>query len=83
MPLFSGRRDGRLLVAHALLGGSGLLRLREEEAAAASVGISPVRFKLLAFVIGTGMAGLGGALYAHFMRFISASDFAFRCRSRC
>jgi branched-chain amino acid transport system permease protein len=51
--------------------------LREEEAAAASVGISPVRFKLLAFVIGTGMAGLGGALYAHFMRFISASDFAF------
>ena len=51
--------------------------LREEEAAAASVGISPVRFKLLAFVIGTAMAGLGGALYAHFMRFISASDFAF------
>jgi branched-chain amino acid transport system permease protein len=51
--------------------------LREEEAAAASVGISPVRFKLLAFVIGTAMAGLGGALYAHFMRFISASDFDF------
>ncbi len=51
--------------------------LREEETAAASVGISPVRFKLLAFVIGTAMAGLGGALYAHFMRFISASDFAF------
>jgi branched-chain amino acid transport system permease protein len=41
------------------------------------VGISPVRFKLLAFVIGTAMAGLGGALYAHFMRFISAGDFAF------
>jgi branched-chain amino acid transport system permease protein len=51
--------------------------LREEETAAASVGISPVRFKLLAFVIGTAMAGVGGALYAHFMRFISASDFAF------
>jgi branched-chain amino acid transport system permease protein len=51
--------------------------LREEEAAAAAVGISPVRYKLLAFVIGTGMAGLGGALYAHFMRFISATDFGF------
>jgi branched-chain amino acid transport system permease protein len=51
--------------------------LREEETAAASVGISPVRFKLLAFVVGTAMAGLGGALYAHFMRFISAGDFAF------
>jgi branched-chain amino acid transport system permease protein len=38
--------------------------LREEESAAASVGISPVRFKLLAFVIGTAMAGLGGALFS-------------------
>ncbi len=51
--------------------------LREDEEAAASVGISPVRFKLLAFVAGTAMAGLGGALYAHYMRFISASDFSF------
>jgi branched-chain amino acid transport system permease protein len=51
--------------------------LREEEAAAASMGISPVRFKLLAFVIGTGIAGLGGALYAHYIRFVSATDFSF------
>lgn len=51
--------------------------LREEETAAASLGISPVRFKLLAFVIGTMIAGLGGALYAHYMRFISATDFSF------
>lgn len=51
--------------------------LREEETAAASLGISPVRFKLLAFVIGTATAGLGGSLYAHFMQFISATDFSF------
>ncbi|MBN2123151.1 MAG: branched-chain amino acid ABC transporter permease, partial [Deltaproteobacteria bacterium] len=51
--------------------------LREEETAASSMGISPVRFKLLAFVVGTAMAGLGGALYAHYMRFISATDFSF------
>lgn len=51
--------------------------LREEESAASSMGISPVRFKLLAFVVGTAMAGLGGALYAHYMRFISATDFSF------
>lgn len=51
--------------------------LREDETAASSMGISPVRFKLLAFVLGTAMAGLGGALYAHFMRFISAGDFSF------
>jgi len=51
--------------------------IREEEAAASSLGISPVRFKLLAFVIGTAMAGLGGSLYAHYMQFISAGDFSF------
>jgi branched-chain amino acid transport system permease protein len=51
--------------------------LREDEAAAASMGVSPVRFKLAAFILGTAMAGLGGALYAHFMRFISATDFGF------
>lgn len=58
-------------------GGLACFALREEEAAAASMGISPVRFKLTAFVVGTMMAGLGGALYAHYMRFISATDFAF------
>ncbi|MBN1226627.1 MAG: branched-chain amino acid ABC transporter permease [Deltaproteobacteria bacterium] len=51
--------------------------LREEESASSSMGISPMRFKLLAFVLGTAIAGLGGALYAHYMRFISASDFSF------
>lgn len=51
--------------------------IREEEAAASTMGISPVRFKLLAFVIGTAMAGLSGSLYAHYMQFISAGDFSF------
>jgi len=51
--------------------------LREDEAAAASMGISPVRFKLLAFMLGTMFAGLGGSLYAHQMRFVSADDFSF------
>ncbi len=51
--------------------------IREEESAAATMGISPVRFKLLAFVIGTAMAGLAGSLYAHYMQFISAGDFSF------
>jgi len=58
-------------------GGLACFALREEEEAASSMGISPIRFKLLAFVLGTAMAGLGGALYAHYMRFISATDFSF------
>jgi branched-chain amino acid transport system permease protein len=36
-----------------------------------------VRFKLLAFVIGTSIAALAGSLYAHYMQFISAGDFSF------
>ena len=51
--------------------------IREEEQAASTLGISPVRFKLLAFVIGTAIAGLSGSLYAHYMQFISAGDFSF------
>jgi branched-chain amino acid transport system permease protein len=51
--------------------------LREEEAAASSMGISPVRYKLLAFMLGTMAAGLAGSLYAHYMRFVSADDFSF------
>jgi branched-chain amino acid transport system permease protein len=57
--------------------GLACMALGEDETAASSMGISPVRFKLLAFVLGTSMAGLGGALYAHQMRFIAPSDFGF------
>ncbi|MCX8021834.1 MAG: branched-chain amino acid ABC transporter permease [Syntrophorhabdaceae bacterium] len=51
--------------------------IREEETAASAMGISPVRFKLLAFVMGTSMAALSGSLYAHYMQFINAGDFSF------
>ncbi|MPN60546.1 hypothetical protein SDC9_208274 [bioreactor metagenome] len=36
-----------------------------------------MRFKLIAFVMGTAIAGVGGALYAHQMHFIAPSDFGF------
>jgi branched-chain amino acid transport system permease protein len=51
--------------------------MREEESAASSMGISAVRFKLLAFIVGTCIAGLSGALSAHYITFISAGDFSF------
>jgi len=51
--------------------------LREDETAASSMGISPVRTKLSAFVLGTLLAGLAGSLYAHNVRFISPGDFGF------
>ncbi|HOO62328.1 MAG TPA: branched-chain amino acid ABC transporter permease [Synergistaceae bacterium] len=57
--------------------GLGCISLREEETAASTVGISSVKYKLFAFILGTSLAGLSGALYAHAMRFISAEDFGF------
>lgn len=57
--------------------GIGCFAIREEEDAASSMGVSPVRAKLLAFVMGTVFAGLAGSLYAHYVRFISPGDFGF------
>ncbi len=51
--------------------------IREEETAASSTGVSPVRAKLSAFMLGTMMAGLSGILYAHYMKFITADSFSF------
>lgn len=50
--------------------------VREDEVAAAEAcGIDPAAAKLSAFVIGGGLAGLAGALYAHWIGFISPEQF--------
>jgi ABC-type branched-subunit amino acid transport system permease subunit len=41
--------------------------VRENEALAATAGIDPLRYRMLAFVIGAGLAGGIGALYAHYI----------------
>ncbi|MCX7780211.1 MAG: branched-chain amino acid ABC transporter permease [Negativicutes bacterium] len=51
--------------------------IRNNEEAAASIGINVNMFKIIAFTIGTALAGLTGAIYAHHMTFIYSSDFAF------
>lgn len=57
--------------------GLSCMAVREDESAASSMGVSPVRAKLTAFVLGTVIAGLAGALYAHYMKFITADAFSF------
>jgi len=47
--------------------GRAFIALREDELAASAMGINPTRYKVLAFVIGAIMAGLVGAVYAHFL----------------
>ncbi|MFC4521495.1 branched-chain amino acid ABC transporter permease [Cupriavidus pinatubonensis] len=52
-----------------------LKAIREDEVAAASLGKNPFSFRLQSFVIGSAIMGLGGALYASFIGFISPTDF--------
>jgi len=51
--------------------------IREDELATDVIGIRPPRFKLYAFALGGAYAGLGGVLYAHFIRYITPYDFGF------
>ncbi len=49
----------------------------ENEGAAATLGINAGAYKLMAFGIGTALAGLAGALYTFFTQFITADAFDF------
>lgn len=55
--------------------GRGLIATREDETAAAVMGINPARYKLFIFTISAMLAGLAGALYAHQILFISPVTF--------
>jgi len=49
----------------------------DDEDAARTVGISVTAYKLAAFTLGTGIAGLAGGLYAYFTQFIVPDSFGF------
>jgi len=51
--------------------------IREDEQAAATMGVDIVRFKVLAFILGSAIAGLAGGFYAHFLTFIMPQNFGF------
>ena len=55
--------------------GRALRAVREDETAAAALGKNVFAMRLQAFVIGSSVFGLAGALYAHFLGFISPIDF--------
>src|SRR5438552_2538083 len=52
-----------------------LKAIREDEAVAASVGKNVFRFKMQALLLGAMRMGLGGRLYAHYVKFISPDTF--------
>jgi branched-chain amino acid transport system permease protein len=57
--------------------GRALISVREDDIAAESMGISVVTYKSLAFVLGAGMAGIAGALFAHTQQFLHPNGFTF------
>jgi branched-chain amino acid transport system permease protein len=51
--------------------------IREDEQAAGAMGVDIIRFKVLAFILGSAIAGLAGGFYAHFLTFIMPQNFGF------
>ena len=53
------------------------MSVREDETAAKAMGINVAGSKLMAFVLGSFVAGIGGGVYAHYIGFLSPSTFSF------
>ena len=67
-----------IFVARSILNskyGRNFTSIREQEIAAEAVGISTAKYKNLSFVVSAVFAGLAGALYAHYLTFVTPSMF--------
>ena len=56
--------------------GRAFVAIRDSEISAQSMGIQLARYKTLSFALSAALAGIGGALYAHKMRFLSPDQFS-------
>ncbi len=57
--------------------GRTVMAVREDEVASKAMGVDVAGTKLLAFVVGSLFAGVGGAIYAHWAGFLSPNTFSF------
>jgi branched-chain amino acid transport system permease protein len=55
--------------------GRAFVAIRDSEISAQSMGISLARYKTMSFAISAALAGVGGALYAHMIKFLSPEQF--------
>ena len=55
--------------------GRAFVAIRDSEISAQSMGINLARYKTMSFALSAALAGIGGALYAHKLRFISPDQF--------
>jgi branched-chain amino acid transport system permease protein len=69
-----------ILISHRMVSssvGRAFLAVREDEIAAEAMGVNTTRYKVKAFVIGSSLAGVAGALYGHFMMYLNPGMFTF------
>ncbi|MDR3321823.1 MAG: branched-chain amino acid ABC transporter permease [Synergistaceae bacterium] len=57
--------------------GRAILSIREDETAAEASGIPTTYYKVLAFTVSAGFAGIAGGLYAHYLSILDPSTFGF------
>jgi branched-chain amino acid transport system permease protein len=57
--------------------GRAVVAVREDEVAAKAMGIDVAGYKILAFVVGSAFAGIGGGLFAHNLAFLHPNTFNF------
>ena len=57
--------------------GRACIAIRENEIAAAAMGVNTTKYKVMAFTIGAAFAGIAGVLFAHCFYIISPSSFTF------
>jgi branched-chain amino acid transport system permease protein len=62
------------LILHSRVGRV-LLAIRQNEALIEAAGVQTWRYKLFAFVVSASLAGMAGALYAHFIGFLNPDAF--------
>ncbi len=55
--------------------GRAITAMRNDEEAFSALGRNPVRIKVAIVALGSGLAGLAGALYAHFYQFLTPEQF--------
>ncbi len=57
--------------------GRGFLTVRDDEVAAEAIGVNTTKYKVVAFVLAAFFAGIAGALYAHFIGYLTPEGFGF------
>lgn len=57
--------------------GLAMMSVKNDEVAAESIGIYPIKYKLMAFMISAAFAGIAGAFYASYISFISPDTFIY------